>query len=183
MAFLHTLAMADYRRSRIPGGTYFFTVNVLERKSRLLVEHVELLRDAVRAVKARRPFHIDAWVVLPDHLHAVWTLPEGDADYSGRWRAIKIAFAKSLPKTEYRSDVRLSKGERGIWQRRFWEHTIRDDADYASHVDYVAINPVKHGLVKRVADWPHSSFHRDVAKEIYPLDWAAEPVEMRAGER
>jgi len=175
--------MTDYRRNRIPGGTYFFTVNLLERSSHLLVEHVDLLRDAVRVVKSRQPFHIDAWVVLPDHLHAVWTLPEGDADYSGRWRAIKIAFAKSLPKIEERSIIRLAKGERGIWQRRFWEHTIRDDADYAAHIDYVYVNPLKHGLVKRVADWPHSSFHRDVAKGIYPLDWAAEPIELRAGER
>lgn len=175
--------MTDYRRNRVPGGTYFFTVNLLERRSGLLVEHIELLRDAVRAVRTRRPFHIDAWVVLPDHLHAVWTLPEGDADYSGRWRAIKIAFAKALPKTEERSDVRMSKGERGIWQRRFWEHTIRDDADYAAHVDYVNVNPLKHGLVRRVADWPYSSFHRDVASGVYPLDWAAEPAELMAGER
>ena len=175
--------MTDYRRNRVSGGTYFFTVNLLERKSSLLVEHIDLLREAVRIVKTRHPFHIDAWVILPDHLHAVWTLPEGDSDYSGRWRSIKIAFAKSVPKTERRSAIRLAKGERGIWQRRFWEHTIRDDADYAAHVDYVNINPLKHGLVKRVADWPYSSFHRDVARGIYPVDWAVEPFDLMTGER
>ena len=175
--------MVDYRRNRVPGGTYFFTVNLLDRRSCLLVEHIDWLREAVRAVKRRRPFQIDAWVVLPDHLHAVWTLPEGDADYSGRWRSIKIAFAKGLPKTERRSAVRLNKGERGIWQRRFWEHTIRDDADYAAHVDYVHVNPLKHGLVERLADWPYSSFHRAVARGVYHQDWAAAPAEFPAGER
>ena len=175
--------MVDYRRNRVPGGTYFFTVNLLDRRSCLLVEQIDLLREAVRAVKRRRPFQIDAWVVLPDHLHAVWTLPEGDADYSGRWRSIKIAFAKGLPKTERRSAVRLNKGERGIWQRRFWEHTIRDDADYAAHVDYVHVNPLKHGLVERLAEWPYSSFHREVARGVYHQDWAAAPAEFSTGER
>lgn len=176
--------MVDYRRYRLEGGTYFFTVNLLERKSRLLVEHIDLLRETVRLVRRCRPFHIDAWVVLPDHLHAVWTLPKGDADYSGRWREIKKAFAKALPITERRSAVRLLKGERGIWQRRFWEHTIRDDADYAAHLDYVHINPLKHGLVKHVADWPYSSFHRAVAAGLYPLDWATDDaLEIQASER
>ncbi len=106
--------MTNYRRNRVPGGTCFFTVNLVDRASCLLVEHVELLREAVRAVKVRYPFQIDAWVVLPDHLHAVWTLPEGDSDYSGRWRLIKIAFVKGLPDAEWRSSVRQAKGERGI---------------------------------------------------------------------
>ena len=176
--------MPDYRRSRIPGGTYFFTVNLLERGSSLLVTHIDALREAVRGVRARRPFHIDAWVVLPDHMHAVWTLPADDADYSSRWKAIKIAFAKALPKTEHLSPVRSVKGERGIWQRRFWEHTIRDERDYAAHVDYVHINPVKHGLVTSVKDWPHSSFHRCVAQGIYAPDWAGQSVnDLPAGER
>jgi len=176
--------MPDYRRNRIPGGTYFFTVNLLERSSSMLVTHIDALRDAVRTVRARRPFHIDAWVVLPDHMHAVWTLPADDADYSGRWKAIKIAFAKALPKTERLSPVRAAKGERGIWQRRFWEHTIRDEQDYAAHVDYVHINPVKHGLVARVRDWPHSSFHRYVAQGVYAPDWAGQGVDdLPAGER
>jgi putative transposase len=175
--------MPDYHRNRVPGGTYFFTVNLLERRERLLVEHIDALRDAVRQVRKKHPFHIDAWVVLPDHTHCVWTLPPGDDDYSSRWKAIKIAFAKALPRTEQLSAVRERKGERGIWQRRFWEHTIRDDSDYAAHVDYVHINPVKHGLVKRVADWPYSSFHRFVKDGIYPLDWAGDVEALNAGER
>jgi len=176
--------MPDYRRNRIPGGTYFFTVNLLERGSSLLFTHIQDLRDAVRTVRARRPFHIDAWVVLPDHMHAVWTLPDDDTDYSGRWKAIKIAFAKSLPKAERLSAVRAAKGERGIWQRRFWEHTTRDEQDYAAHVDYVHIHPLKHGLVTRLKDWPHSSFHRCVARGIYAPDWAGQGVEdVFAGER
>ena len=176
--------MPDYRRNRIPGGTYFFTVNLLERSSNLLVSHVDSLREAVRMVSTRRPFHIDAWVVLPDHMHAVWTLPAGDADYSGRWKAIKIAFAKALPKVERLSSVRVARGERGIWQRRFWEHTLRGEQDYAAHVDYVHINPVKHGLVTRVRDWPHSSFHRFVASGVYAADWAGQSANnLSVGER
>jgi putative transposase len=175
--------MPDYRRNRLPGGTFFFTVNLLERSSALLVNHLDVLRDAVRTVRARQPFNIDAWVVLPDHMHAIWTLPEGDADYSGRWKAIKIAFSKALPKTEHLSATRVAKGERGIWQRRFWEHTLRDDLDYAAHMDYVHINPVKHGLVARVRDWPHSSFHRYVAQGMYAPDWAGEGFnDLSAGE-
>ncbi|CAI08005.1 putative transposase, fragment [Aromatoleum aromaticum EbN1] len=112
--------MPDYRRNRVPGGTYFFTVNLLERSRSTLVTHVDALREAVRKVRAHRPFHIDAWVVLPDHMHAVWTLPPDDSDYPARWKAIKIAFAKTLPKTEELSAVRAARGERGIWQRRFW---------------------------------------------------------------
>ncbi len=164
--------MPNYRRCRVPGGTYFFTVNLLDRRSDLLVRHIELLRAAVRSVLVAHPFHIDAWVVLPDHLHAMWTLPEGDADYSNRWRAIKAAFARALPKTERRSPGRQKRGERGVWQRRFWEHTIRDERDYARHMDYVHYNPVKHGWVHRVRDWPYSSFHRAVAQGLYPVDWA-----------
>jgi putative transposase len=176
--------MPDYRRNRVPGGTYFFTVNLLERSNALLVSRVDALRDAIRKVRAARPFHIDAWVVLPDHMHAVWTLPPEDTDYSARWKAIKIAFAKAIPKTESLSPVRTAKGERGIWQRRFWEHTIRDEQDYAAHVDYVHINPVKHGLASCVADWPYSSFHRWAAQGAYSQDWAGQDVaEVAAGER
>ena len=175
--------MPEYRRNRVPGGTYFFTVNVLDRDSGILVTHVEILREAVRKVRARRPFHIDAWVVLPDHMHAVWTLPVGDSDYSGRWRAIKTAFARLMPRSELVSALRSARRERGIWQRRFWEHTIRDDEDYAAHVDYVHINPVKHGLVNRVRDWPYSSFHQCVARGLYAEDWAGAGVaNLAAGE-
>ncbi len=164
--------MPNYRRHLVPGGTYFFTLNLLDRRSRLLVDHIDVLRAAVRTVRARAPFHIAAWVVLPEHLHCIWTLPPDDADYSGRWHALKTLFATAMPPTEPRSAARLRKGERGIWQRRFWEHTIRDDRDYAAHMDYVHFNPVKHGLAARAADWPYSSFHRCVARGLYPEDWS-----------
>ncbi|MES2049859.1 MAG: transposase [Pseudomonadota bacterium] len=175
--------MSDYRRNRIPGGTYFFTVNLLDRHSNLLIEHIDAFRQAVRQVRAHRPFHIDAWVILPEHMHCIWTLPLGDTDYSARWKAIKIAFAKSLPNTEPLSKVRERKVERGIWQRRFWEHTIRDEQDYAAHVDYVHINPLKHGLVQQVKAWPYSSFHRFVASGIYSENWAGDVSDLLTGER
>jgi putative transposase len=138
----------DYRRYRVAGGTYFFTVNLLQRyPNDLLVRHIELLRTVVREVRKNRPFHIDAWVILPDHLHCVWTLPPGDDDFTNRWRMIKQGFSKALPMTERRLSVRIARGERGLWQRRFWEHAIRDDGDYAAHVDYCHINPLKHSYV------------------------------------
>ena len=167
--------MPDYRRWRVAGGTYFFTVNLLERRLDTLVRHVDALREAVRVTRRERPFHIDAWVVLPDHMHCVWTLPPGDDDFSNRWKAIKIRFVQALPRTERRSKVRMAKGERGVWQRRFWEHVIRDEVDYARHVDYVHWNPIKHGLVRRLVDWPYSTFHRYVESGIYPPDWAGAP--------
>jgi putative transposase len=115
---------------------------------------------------------MEAIVILPDHLHCIWTLSEGDDDFSTRWRQIKAAFSRQLPKTERHSQSRLNKGERGIWQRRFWEHAIRGDADYQRHVDYIHYNPVKHGYVTRVVDWPYSSFHRFVRLGVYPSGWA-----------
>ncbi|MGH7054051.1 MAG: REP-associated tyrosine transposase, partial [Stellaceae bacterium] len=141
-----------------PGRDLLFTVNLLGRHSALLVTHIGALREAVRTVRGRLPFHIDAWVVLPDHMHALWTLPEGDADFPSRWRDIKTVFSKPLPATEQRSSVIVQRGERGIWQRRYWEHTIRDDRDYAAHMDTIHFNPVKHGLADDPADWPFSSF-------------------------
>jgi putative transposase len=176
--------MPNYRRAFVPGGCWFFTVNLLDRRSSLLVDEITALRDATRHTRARFPFRIDAMVVLPDHIHAVWTLPPGDADFSMRWRLIKIRFARSIPQGEWRSRVRQARGERGIWQRRFWEHLIRDDDDYARHVEYCYINPMKHGLVRRVTDWPHSSFHRDVRAGMLPADWAGEiGIEGAFGER
>lgn len=161
----------QYRRNYVAGGTYFFTVNLLNRDTSLLIDYIVELREAVQFVKERRPFYIDAWVVLPDHMHAVWTLPEGDVDYSSRWREIKKRFSKALPPNEERSAVRKQNGERGIWQRRFWEHTIKDERDYRHHIDYVHVNPLKHGLVDRVVDWPFSSFHRAVKQGIYDVSW------------
>jgi len=164
--------MANYRRDRIPGGTWFFTVTLANRKSDLLTREIGCLREAVRRVRHDWPFHIDAWVVLPDHIHAVWTLPEGDRDFSTRWRLIKSCFSRGMPRMERVSASRLRKGERGIWQRRFWEHRIRDENDYRRHVDYVHINPLKHGYVEQVIDWPFSTFHRFVEQGQYPPDWA-----------
>ncbi len=164
--------MTGYRRWRVPGGCYFFTVNLARRKNNfLLVQHINVLREAFRKVKQAHPFHFDAVVVLPEHLHCVLTLPDGDDDYSMRWRQIKSAFSEKLPPVEYRPHSRR-KNERGIWQRRFWEHVIRNEEDYAAHVDYVHYNPVKHGYVERVIDWPYSSFHRYVTCGLYPTDWS-----------
>ena len=165
--------MPDYRRAWRPGGAYFFTISLLRRTGNdLLVREIACLREAVRRVRDTHPFTIHGWVVLPDHLHCVISLPLDDADFALRWRLIKATFAKSLPVAEYRPPVRRRRGERGIWQRRYWEHLIRDDADFAAHMDYVHINPVKHGLVKQVTDWPYSTFHRLVQEGVYPLDWA-----------
>ena len=154
--------MTSYRRNFVSGGCFFFTVNLAERKLALLTDHVGLLRGAFRETHRRHPFTIDAIVVLPDHLHTVWTLPEDDADFAMRWQLIKSTFSRGLARNERISPSRAAKGERGVWQRRYWEHTIRNDVDFARHVDYVHINPVKHGLVDRVRDWAPSSFHRPI---------------------
>ncbi len=166
--------MPNYRRAIVPGGCWFFTVNLFDRRRRLLTERIGALREATRKTQARHPFQIDAFVVLPDHLHAVWTLPDGDSDFSLRWRLIKIYFAKSIPNHEPLTPIRRARGERALWQRRFWEHLIRDEGDYQRHIEYCYINPLKHGLVERVSDWPYSSFHRDVRAGLFPADWAGD---------
>ena len=162
--------MSRYLRPRRPGASIFFTVTLAERGTDRLVRHVDLLRAAVRQTRAERPFGIDAWVVLPDHLHCVWTLPEGDAGYSVRMGAIKARFSMAIRRAGFTPPHRdggvnpaLRKGEVGIWQRRFWEHHIRDEADWQAHVRYCWINPVKHGLVSEPWEWPYSSWHRDHA--------------------
>lgn len=176
--------MTNYRRSNITGVSYFFTANLADRTQALLTEHIGLLRSTVEYTRERHPFIVDAIVVLPEHIHAIWTLPAGGSDFALRWRLIKTVFSRGLPHGEHRSDSRQRKGERGIWQRRYWEHLIRDEADFSRHVDYIHINPVKHGLVKRVADWPHSSFHRYVQAGILTEDWAGEVSgELEYGER
>jgi len=174
VAFIwNIVTMPDYRRVWHPGGTYFFTVNLLQRHgSDLLIRHIDILRNVVQQVRKHHPFRIHGWVVLPDHLHCVIELPHCDADFALRWRLIKMGFSKALPKTERVSAVRARRGERSIWQRRYWEHLIRDEADYRAHMDYVHINPAKHGWVERVADWPYSTFHQWVAQGVYPPDWA-----------
>jgi putative transposase len=166
--------VTQYRRNYVPGGSYFFTVNLLDRSGRLLIDHIDALREAFRLVKKEHPFRIDAMVVLPEHLHAIWTLPLGDADYSTRWKKIKAGFSKTFPKTERRSASRLARGERGIWQRRAWEHTLRDENDYVRHFDYIHYNPVKHGHVRRARDWPWSTFHRCVRQSWLPVDWGGD---------
>ena len=171
-----------YRRADVGGATYFITANLAERRLTLLTDHVDALREAVRRVKARHPFDIDAMVVLPDHLHLLMTLPAGDADFSTRIGAIKSTFSRQLPKTERIRDSRIRKRERGIWQRRFWEHMIRDDRDYAAHVDYIHINPVKHGYVARASEWPHSSIHRYIANGVVDAEWASSVEEGEFGE-
>ncbi len=164
--------MSHYRRSLVSGGTFFFTVTLADRRSHALVEHIGRLRRAYGITQSRHPFHTVAICVLPDHLHAIWRLPEGDADFGGRWGAIKRLFSTGLDAAADRSASKQAKREKGIWQRRFWEHQIRDETDLERHVDYIHFNPVKHALVARVADWPYSSFHRHVANGDLPADWA-----------
>ena len=160
-----------YRRSLIEGGTFFFTVNLADRRRDLLVRHIDDLRAVTRSVQQRHPFNIVATVVLPDHLHAIWTLPVGDADYPLRWALIKSAFSRALPKTEAIHPGRVQKRERGIWQRRYWEHQIRDDADLQRHVDYIHNNPVKHGHAQCATDWPYSSIHRFMREGLVKSGW------------
>jgi putative transposase len=176
------LIMTAYCRDFTVGGTWFFTVNLADRQRTLLVDQIDLLRLSFRHVMQAHPFKINAIVVLPEHLHAIWTLPEGDADYSLRWRLIKTGFSRAIVRGEPISASRLTRGERGIWQRRYWEHLIRDDADFARHLDYIHFNPVKHGHVQRVQDWPWSSFHRYVADGEMDLEWCGGDSEGAFGE-
>ena len=166
--------MPNYRRLRVAGGTYFFTVKLRDPESQLLIEEVSVLREAFRTVMSTHPFVIDAIVIMPNHLHTLWTLPAGDSDYSTRWRQIKAAFSRAMPKGERISASRQSKGERGIWQRRFWEHTIRDQRGFNHRFDYIHYNPVKHGYVRHPHEWLYSSFHRAMRQGIYPADWQAD---------
>ena len=161
-----------YRRARVPGASYFFTV-VAWRRRRILCRPEMRLRAALREELRTRPFVLDALVLLPDHLHCLWTLPPGDSDFPERWRRIKTSVSHAIAdRLEAAPDAsRRSKGERGLWQRRYWERVMRDEADFATHLDYIHFNPVKHGLVKRAADWPWSSLHRYLAQGAYPLGW------------
>lgn len=171
--------MTDYRRPQTPGACWFFTVNLAERRGNTrLVDHIDALRGAFVTVRARHPFRIEAIVILPDHLHCLWQLPPGDADHATRWSLIKAGFSRALPAGERISASRRGRGERGIWQRRFWEHLIRDERDFARHADYIHYNPVKHGHAPTAAAWPYSSFHAFVAKGIYPPDWAGPPAPL-----
>lgn len=170
--------MRTYTRAWIPGGTFFFTVNLAERyENSLLIDKIHLLRRAFEKVQLSYPFTIDAIVVLPEHLHCIWRLPKGDDRFDMRWQLIKSAFSKSLIADENVSASRIRRRERGVWQRRYWEHAIRNEEDWQNHVDYIHYNPVKHGYVTRAVDWTHSSFHRYMDKGIYTKDWAPQSNE------
>ncbi len=168
--------MPTFLRSVAPGGTFFFTVVTFDRRPILTTPVARvLLRDAIEETRCRRPFRIEAIVVLPDHLHTMWTLPEGDADFSTRWRKIKEAFTRQYLAAGRRektvSKAKRAKGLRGIWQPRFWEHTIRDERDFAQHMHYIHYNPVRHGQSTCPHDWPYSTFHRWVKEGVYAPDW------------
>lgn len=168
--------MPHYRRLYAPGGSYFFTVNLHDRRSDLLVREIAALKASWRDVADARPFETVAAVVLPDHLHALWRLPPGDPDFSTRWRLIKHGFTRRLPDA---AKTRGRKGERTIWRRRFWEHLIRDERDFDAHLGYIHWNPVKHGHVAERDDWPHSTWHR--FKSEYGGDGPKPPDAMDAG--
>lgn len=172
--------MSTYRRADTPGATYFFTVVTYRRRNILIKPECRvILREEINRVKQQHPFTIDAWVLLPDHLHSIWTLPSGDNNYSKRWGMIKAGFSKRakslLHRKEWMNESKTRRRESTIWQRRFWEHQIRNHEDYKKHMDYLHFNPVKHGLVKRVVDWPNSTFHRYVKNGIYSEDWCEMP--------
>ena len=162
----------------VEGGTFFFTVALADRSSDLLVRHIDRLRRSYKSVQERYPFESVAACVLPDHLHAIWSLPPGDAGFPLRWSLIKSGFSRGLAASMERSASKIAKREKGLWQRRYWEHAIRDDADLARHVDYVHFNPVKHEYVSRVYDWPYSSFGRYVARGLLPPDWGGDVADI-----
>ncbi|WP_323001160.1 REP-associated tyrosine transposase [Denitromonas sp.] len=174
--------MSNYRRDRTPGGMYFFTVTLADRRSALLLTQIDRFRAAYRAVIASHPVNTVAICVLPDHIHAVWQLPDGDDRFSLRWRLIKHRFSYGLPAALGRSASKIKHREAGIWQRRFWEHRILNATDLQRHVDYIHFNPVKHGLVDRVKDWPFSSFHRYVATGCLPPNWGGGGVNPAEGD-
>lgn len=173
--------MPRYRRVKIPGGTYFLT-QVTYNRYRWLCNEISrhTLRKAIELVKQQYPFTIDAFVLLPDHFHCIWTLPSGDADYSNRMRLIKVYMTKNCGKqlniSASISTSRQKRGESNLWQRRFWEHYIRDESDFERHCDYIHYNPVKHGLCSAPKDWKYSSFHRFVRNGVYSSDWGINQV-------
>jgi putative transposase len=163
----------NYRRANLKGGTFFFTVGLADRSSDLLILEIDRLRKVYRTVQERRPFETIAICILPDHVHALWTLPEHDRDFASRWSLIKSGFSRGLD-ARPRSRSKVLRREKGIWQRRYWEHAGRDDTDLGRHIDYIHFNPVKHGHVRRVSDWPHSSFRRFVERGLLAADWGGD---------
>ena len=175
--------MVLYRRNFLPGGTFFFTATLADRRSCALVENIGLLRYAFRMTRHERPFSVEAVVVLPDHLHIVMTLPPDDADFPGRWKRCKSLFTRLVAK---RGDAgpQNRRGEYTLWQRRYWEHTIRDESDLVRHIDYIHFNPVRHQLVSQIDEWPYSSFHHYVRQGVLPRDWGGSaPGDSLFGER
>jgi len=173
--------MSNYRRAWTKGGCFFFTVVTHDRRPWLCAPAARtVLRHAIETVRRKHPFRIDAWVLLPDHLHCIWTLPDGDVDFSLRWRLIKLITSRQYGDrvTSTINVSRRKRGETGLWQRRFWEHRIRDGADFSAHCDYIHYNPVRHGLCLKPWEWPYSTFRRFVEQGIYPSDWgtAAAPT-------
>lgn len=178
----HRINMSEYRRANIKGGTYFFTVVTHGRQKILIHDDArQALRVSIEKTRALFPFQIEAWVLLPDHLHCIWTLPEGDADFAKRWGMIKRHVSQHcahlIHDKNQASVSKLKRHESNFWQRRFWEHQIRDEADFTKHVDYIHSNPLKHGLVTQVSDWPHSSLHRYVTEGVYSKDWCGKAKE------
>jgi putative transposase len=165
--------MVDYRRNFVPGGACFFTVTLADRRSTSLTERIDVLGAAFRQCRCSHPFATLAIAVMPDHLHCIWTLPDGDADYAIRWSHIKRAFTRR----QYHEGPMPARAKRGVWQARFREHTIRDDVDLQRHIDYIHFNPVKHGHAQRAVDWPHSSFHRYVRLGLLAADWGGDGTE------
>ncbi|MDX1514862.1 MAG: transposase [Gammaproteobacteria bacterium] len=165
--------MTEYRRAKTPGGTYFFTVCTRNRSQILTRDLVwQSLTEAFNSVRRKWPFYLNAWVVLPDHLHCLWTLPEGDSDFSKRWSMIKrIVTQRCEASSDFSLVSKNSRREGKIWQRRFWEHLVRSDDDYRLHLDYIHWNPVKHGYVNSAIAWRYSSFSRFVTRGIYDPDW------------
>ncbi|CAM3177366.1 Transposase and inactivated derivatives [Legionella steigerwaltii] len=176
--------MRSYRRVLIPNASYFFTINLQDRRSNLLLHRIDALRAAFKTVQMRHPFYLDAIVILPDHYHMIMTLPEGDMNYSIRISLIKSAFSRQIDLGEKISQSRKNKRERGIWQRRYWEHVITNSKDYEHHVNYIHFNPVKHGYVVTPSDWRYSSIHRFISQGILKKDWACNDVfgQLRLGE-
>ncbi len=175
--------MVEYRRAKMAGGTYFFTVVTQGRKpilTSLLVRNA--LRQGIVQARNTMPFSIEAWVLMPDHIHCVWTLPEDDDGYASRWAIIKRAVSQAWGHSDTRNHSQLVRGESGFWQRRYWEHLIRDDEDRQRHFDYIHWNPVKHGLVKRPLDWPYSTLQRYVREGVYSADWGVDPGDGDFGE-
>lgn len=159
--------MPRYVRSDRPGSTYFFTARAAQRGTDLFLREIDPLRAAMRRTKERYPFEISEIVVLGDVIHTLWRLPEGDADFSVRWRLLKSLFSRSVAAPEGIGAMRLRPGEKGIWQRRFWEHAIRDDDDMAAHRHMIFAAPVQAGLVNRPEHWPHSSVHRAIVRGLF----------------